>query len=58
MMRSLRFGAGALFFLQRDVNPLINHETVAASPNFSFSFDLNVAKLLGGVFTKFLGGGS
>lgn len=57
-MRSLRFGAGALFFLQRDVNPLINHETVAASPNFSFSFDLNVAKLLGGVFTKFLGGGS
>jgi hypothetical protein len=56
--RSLRIGAGALLFLRRDVNPLINDETVAASPYFSFSFDLNIAKLLGGFFTKFIGGGS
>jgi hypothetical protein len=48
--QSIRLGAGALVFLRVDPNPLKNHDTVGATPYFAFSFDINVAKMIGKIF--------
>jgi hypothetical protein len=51
---TIRLGAGALLFKEKDPNPLITRFRVASTYYFSLSFDLNVAKAfkggLGGLF--------
>lgn len=42
---SMRAGAGALVFKERDRNPLISRSSVVTSPYVSFSFDLNVGAM-------------
>jgi hypothetical protein len=45
LTQSLRAGAGALVFRERDRNPLISRTSVATSPYVSLSFDLNVGAM-------------
>jgi hypothetical protein len=51
---TIRLGAGALIFKEKDRNPLIGRFRVASTYYFTLSFDLNVAKAfkggLGGLF--------
>ncbi len=42
---SMRAGAGALVFKERDRNPLISRSSVVTSPYVSLSFDLNVGAM-------------
>jgi len=46
----IRLGTGALVFRKKDSNPLISRFSTAATYYFTASFDLNVAKSLGGLF--------
>ncbi|HKH48343.1 MAG TPA: hypothetical protein VKM72_27090 [Thermoanaerobaculia bacterium] len=52
---SLRFGLGAVVFLKKDPNPLVDDETTGVTPYVSVSFDWNVAKTFKGLSTAFFG---
>lgn len=52
--RIMRINAGYMFFYEKDNNPLKDKKHFTALPQFSFTFDINIAKALGG-FGKRLG---
>lgn len=44
----MRINAGYMFFYEKDNNPLIDKKHFTALPQFSFTFDINIARALGG----------
>ena len=50
--QSLRLGLGGLVFKAPDPNPLIDNPQVVGVPYYSFSFDFDVASILGRVFPR------
>jgi hypothetical protein len=52
---SIRLGFGALVFVKKDPNLLVNDETTGVTPYVSVSFDWNVAKAFKGLGTTFFG---
>jgi hypothetical protein len=53
MTQSIRVGGGALVFRETNPNPLISKKTAAVTWYASFTFDLDVAKSLGGLGGQF-----
>lgn len=47
--RIMRINAGYMFFYEKDNNPLKDKKHFTALPQLSFTFDINIAKALGGV---------
>ncbi|MBS1533385.1 MAG: hypothetical protein JSU01_24005 [Bacteroidetes bacterium] len=43
----MRVNLGALFFYEKDVNPIVDNKSLQVRPAISLTFDLNVAKALG-----------
>lgn len=46
--RIMRINAGYMFFYEKDNNPLKDEKHFTALPQFSLTFDINIAKALGG----------
>ena len=44
--KSIRLGGGMVFFLKNDPNPLVTNRSLAVTPYFSFSFDLDLIGVL------------
>jgi hypothetical protein len=44
--KSIRLGGGLVFFLKNDPNPLVTDRSLAVTPYFSFSFDLDLIGVL------------
>lgn len=53
---SLRFGLGAVVFLKKDPNPLVDDETTGVTPYVSVSFDWDVAKTFKGIGSTYFAG--
>ena len=50
--RIIRINAGYMFFYEKDNNPLIDKKHFTAMPQFSFTFDINIGRALGGFGTR------
>jgi hypothetical protein len=50
--RIMRINAGYMFFYEKDNHPLIDKKHLTAMPQFSFTFDINIARALGGFGTR------
>lgn len=50
--RIMRLNAGYMFFYEKDNNPLIEKKHFTAMPQFSFTFDINIGRALGGFGTR------
>lgn len=50
--RIMRINAGYMFFYEKDNNPLKDEKHFTALPQFSFTFDINIAKALGSFGTR------
>jgi hypothetical protein len=50
---SIRLGLGALVFIKKDPNPLVDDETTGVTPYVSVSFDWNVAKTFKNIGSTF-----
>ena len=52
LSRIWRVNVGALLYLQKDKNPIVDNTKLNASPTISLSIDINVAKAFGDLFGK------
>lgn len=50
--RIMRINAGYMFFYEKDNHPLIDKKHFTAMPQFSFTFDINIGRALGGFGTR------
>lgn len=53
---SMRLTAGAILFTEKDPNPLVDDDSLAATPFLSLSFDVNVVPALTGLGNAFKSG--